>query len=270
MAGRILIAGCGDLGIRLADRLDGWQVSGLRRDPSRLPSGITPVRADLARPETLDAIAGAWDAVVMTATPDERTEQAYQAAYVAALRGLLARVRARRLVFVSSTAVYGQTDGSWVDEDSQARPAAFNGQVLLEAEALAREAGGIVVRFSGIYGPGRDWLLRRLRQGPVECRRCPPQWTNRIHADDCAGVLAHVLALADPAPVYNASDCEPAARWDVLSWLAARLHVAGPVETTGSDPAPDQGKRIANQRLLDSGYRFEYPDFRAGYQEMMA
>jgi len=269
MTGRVLLAGCGDLGIRLARRLTGWQVIGLRRDPSRLPAGIVPVQADLARPETLGAVAGAWDAVVMTATPDARTPQAYRAAYVDSLQGLLARVRARRLVFVSSTAVYGQADGAWVDEDSPAEPAAFNGRVLLEAEALAADAGGIMVRFSGIYGPGRDWLLRKLRQGPVECRRTPPEWTNRIHSEDCAGVLAHVLTLDEPARLYNASDCEPAARWDVLGWLASRMNVAGPVEANESDPAPDLGKRINNRRLLDSGFRFQYPDFRAGYEEML-
>lgn len=263
---RLLIAGCGDLGNRLSARLDDWQVHGLRRDVSRLAAGIVPVRADLSDPATLAAVAGEWDAVVYTATPGERSPQGYRQAYVSGMQALLERVRARRLIMVSSTAVFGRDDGAWVNEVSPTEPQRFNGEILLEAERIAAEAGGVVVRFSGIYGPGREYLVRTVRNGPVACRREPPIWTNRIHSEDCAAALAHVLELEQPEPLYLASDALPAPRWEVLAWLAERLGVPGPVD------APDdagRGKRIDANRLFESGFALQYPDYRAGYEELL-
>ncbi len=241
-------------------------MTGLRRNPNRISGDIIAHGADLNRPESLAGLERDWDAVVYTATPSQRNEAGYRAAYLEGLDNLLDRVAFQRLIFVSSTAVYGQDHGQWVDEDSPAEPQAFNGQVLLEAELRARRAGGIVLRFSGIYGPGRDWLLRRLRAGGVTCRREPPVWTNRIHSEDCAAALAHLLRLDGPESLYVASDCEPATRWEVLCWLAGRLGVAPPEEV---DDQNGQGKRVSAQRLCDTGFTLEYPDYRAGYGEML-
>ncbi len=267
---RLLIAGCGDIGCRLAALLppEQWQVSGMRRRVERLPEAIAPIKADLQDPNSLDAVDRAWDAVIYQATPDERTPGAYRRAYVTGLENLLARVQPERLLFVSSTSVYGQDGGQWVDEDSPTEPGRFSGRILLEAETLARAAGGIVVRFSGIYGPGRDFLLRQVRSGQASCRDQPPQWTNRIHADDCAGVLAHLLKLPAPQACYCASDNLPVARCEVLDWLADRMGQprrgsAGDGLDNGHDER--RGKRVSNQRLRASGYDFIYPDFRHGY-----
>ena len=267
---RLLIAGCGDLGIRLAQRLRGsdWAVQGLRRKIERLPPWLSSVAADLSRPDTLRALARErYEAVIYQATPGRRDPDAYRQAYVRGLANLLAVIKTDRFIFVSSTAVYGQDAGEWVDEDSATDPTAFNGRVLLEAEALARAVGGVVVRFSGIYGPGREALLSRLRSGQSTCREAPPQWTNRIHADDCAGVLAHLLALPEPAPVYCATDCEPATRCDVLDWLANRLALPNPPRDASL--ANGQGKRVDNRLLKASGYDFLFPDFRSGYGAML-
>lgn len=265
---RLLIAGCGDLGIRLARRLDSehWSVHGLRRSPQQLPAGIQAIGADLLDRSSLATAAGSWDAIIYQATPAERTEQAYHAAYVQGLSNLLGQSRAERLIFVSSTAVYGQDAGEWVDEDAATAPGAFSGRILLEAEQVARQHGGLSVRFSGIYGPGRDYLIRSLRSGRARCRPDPPQWTNRIHSEDCAGVLAHLLTAASPASVYCASDNRPAPRCEVLDWLADQLDLPAPAR----DAAPSgQGKRVGNQRLLASGFRFQYPDYTTGYREYL-
>lgn len=265
---RLLIAGCGDLGIRLAGRLDpaGWEVTGLRRQVQQLPVTIRPLAADLLDPGSLTPASGHWDAVIYQATPGERSADAYRQAYVEGLANLLGQVRHDRLIFVSSTAVYGQDDGSWVDEDSVTEPAVFNGRVLLEAEDLARRADGIVLRFSGIYGPGREYLLERVRSGQADCRETPPQWTNRIHADDCAGVLAHLLEMNRPEPVYCASDSAPAPRCRVLDWLAEQLD--RPLPARHEEPG-GQGRRVSNRRLLASGYHFLYPDFKRGYGALL-
>lgn len=270
-ARRLLIAGCGDLGQRLAHRLpaDQWQVTGLRRRPEKLPAGIDGLAADLADPASLAPLASRhFDAVVYQATPAAREPEAYRQTYVQGLANLLDRVQPARLLFVSSTAVYGQQDGEWVDEQSPTRPDAFNGQILLEAESLAHQFGGVAVRFSGIYGPGRERLINGVRQGRLRCRPQPPEWTNRIHAEDCAGVLAHLLALPDPEPIYCASDNQPASRCEVLDWLADRLAVARP-ERDPVQSGAGQGKRVDNRRLRASGYHFEYPDFRRGYGALL-
>lgn len=265
---RLLIAGCGDLGVRLARRLhaEAWTVHGLRRHPERLPAAIRPVRADLLQPASLQPAARHWDAIVYQATPDERTPEAYRAAYVEGLENLLGQCSCDRLIFVSSTAVYGQDAGEWVDEHAPTEPSGFSGRTLLDAEALAAGRGGLSVRFSGIYGPGRDYLIRSLKAGRARCRREPPQWTNRIHAEDCAAVLAHLLELKAPASVYCASDNRPAPRCEVLGWLADQLGLAAPAS---DDSAGGQGKRVSNQRLLASGFSFQYPDYLTGYRELL-
>ncbi len=266
---RLLIAGCGDLGQRLAARLapDQWQVTGLRRSPETLPAGILPLAADLTRPDTLQALPESVDALIYQATPAERTPAAYRAIYIEGLANLLARTRADRLIVVSSTAVYGQDDGQWVDEDSPAEPTAFNGHVLLEAEDLARNAGGQVVRFSGIYGPGRDFLLRQLKSGRASCRPAPPQWTNRIHADDAAAVLSHLLQRPAESDLYCASDLHPTPRCEVLDWLADAMGCPR-ASRRHDDPAAGDGKRVSCRRLLATGFAFTYPDYRAGYSEL--
>lgn len=270
---RLLIAGCGDLGMRLARRLDPrhWCVHGLRRDPSVLPDTIEPLPGDLTDPASLSAALGHWDAVIYQATPGARDEQAYRVTYIEGLRNLLEQISCDRLIFVSSTAVYGQDFGEFVDETSPTGPKAFNGRILLEAEALAAgiEARSIVVRFAGIYGPGRDYLISQLRAGRAECRPEPPQWTNRIHADDCAGVLAHLLEATDPAALYCGVDDRPASRCEVLDWLAGQLGVAGPERLDTDDARSGQGKRVSNDRLKASGYTFIYPDYVHGYGALL-
>jgi len=268
---RLLIAGCGDLGLRLARVLDRsrWSVTGLRRNPEALDGSVDAIGADLDQPASLEPVAGYWDAAVYQATPSERSPEGYRKAYVDGLRNLLSVIEPVRLIFVSSTSVYAQDEGEIVDEESATEPERYNGRVLLEAEELARSisATSIRVRFSGIYGPGRGFLLRQVRAGQALCRETPPQWTNRIHADDCAGVLAHVLELDRPAGLYCASDSLPSPRCEVLDWLARRIGSA-PVrrDTQASD---GQGKRVCNRRLLASGYAFQYPDFKTGYGAML-
>lgn len=279
MTGPVLIAGCGDLGTGLGERLasDGAAVLGLRRNPEGLPGGIEPVAADLRSAETL---AGALDplpapdTVVIAVTADERDAEAYRATYLRGtvnLQRCLAEQGAspRRTVFVSSTAVYGQRDGSWVDEDSPTNPRSGTGTVIRETEqrVLAGPGRGVVVRFGGIYGPGRTRLLDRVRAGEASYPEIP-QYTNRIHRDDCVGVLHHLLGLSQPEEVYAAVDHDPADRGTVLRWLAERLDAPSPRRTRGTGRR-GRNKRVANGRLVGSGYEFRYPTFREGYQSLI-
>ena len=111
----------------------------------------------------------------------------------------------QRVLLVSSSAVYGEHGGDWVDESTTPAPPGFNGQVLLEAEQLlaAQPITSIALRLAGLYGPGRLQLLERLRTGEVRVPRALPHWANRIHIDDAAAAIVHLLELADPLPGFQ-------------------------------------------------------------------
>src|SRR5262245_5856857 len=168
---RVLIAGCGDVGTALGLLLaaDGHEVFGLRRRPEHLPEPIRPLRADLADPDTLRIVPPQIDLVAYTAAADTSDDDAYRRAYVEGVANLLGALAGshtpvRRLLYTSSTAVYGQADGGWVDETSPTVPRTFSGRRVLKGErlVLASRVPAIVLRLAGIYGPGRTRLIERV------------------------------------------------------------------------------------------------------------
>lgn len=271
MNDKVLIAGCGDVGNALATRLlaEGCEVWGIRRRVEALAAGVRPWRIDLLDPTGFGSPPSAFDHVFYTASADRRDEEHYRSIYVHALRDLLDALRAagcplRRVFFTSSTAVYGQSRGEWVDESSPTKPAAFNGRVLLEAESIIERAPetGINVRLSGIYGPGRTRLVRKVWQREA---KATGSWTNRIHVEDCAGALHHLMRLEEPAGLYLGSDDEPATTAEVVRWLSRELGVEEPP----SESLEHSGKRCRNARLRETGYRCQYPSFRDGYRDIV-
>ncbi len=274
---RALIAGCGYVGSMLAQQLvaDGAQVFGLARRPAGLPAGVEPLAADLGDPASLGVLPESLELVFYAASAGARDPAAYERAYVLGVSNLLERLAShqtpRRFFLVSSTGVYGQHHGEWVDEESPTTPVRFTGHALLKGERLALEAPfpTTVVRFGGIYGPGRTSLVDRVRAGQARWR--PDHYTNRIHRDDCAGALHHLASLEAPAQLYLGVDDEPTLERDVQLWLAERLGsesppVAGPRDGTRAGPG---SKRCSNARLRAVGYRFRYPSFRQGYEELL-
>ena len=186
----VLIAGCGDVGGELARRLlaDGHEVYGLRRRAHLLPAGIRPIWGDVRDPDSLRGVPGGLDVLCYTAAADGRSAAAYRAAYVDGVRNVLRAVAhtsaLRRVLYTSSTRVYPQSGGEWVDEDSSTSDRDLHARLLLEGESAARDtaAPAVVVRFAGIYGPGRTRLIDRMRAGEP----CSEAYTNRIHRNDCA------------------------------------------------------------------------------------
>ena len=271
--GAVLVAGCGYVGTAFAERLwgAGRRVYGLTRSGRAMPAGVLPVRADLGSIAALRAaIPSDVTCVAFTAAADGRSAEGYRAVYVDGLANLLDVVSGRavaRALFTSSTAVYGQDDGSWVDEASPAEPARETGAILLEAERVLGSApmATASLRLSGIYGPGRTWLVRRVaaREAHVAPPGAPPVYGNRIHRDDCAGALAHLFALDALAPVYVGVDDDPAPLSDVHAFVAARLGVTlaeGPVgEARGGN------KRCRATALRAAGWRPSVPSYRDGY-----
>jgi len=277
----VLIAGCGYVGTVLGTRLtlEGHDVWGLRRHTDALPSSIRPFVADLTVPETLEALPPGLDVVFYTASADASDDDSYRAAYVEGLRNLLhaldnQRQPLRRVLFTSSTGVYAQSSGAWVDETSPTEPAEFSGIRVLEGERLLMENPfpATVLRLGGIYGPGRTRLIDRVRRGLAVCTDGPPLYANRIHRDDCAGALQHLMNVDQPDQIYIGVDHEPAEQCEVLRWLATQLGVSPPgVEPpSGSEVRRHQSnKRCSNAKLVASGYVFRYSSFRDGYMALL-
>ena len=273
---KTLIAGCGYVGTALARQLAGRgdEVFGLRRGAGEAIPGVRWISADLLEPRSLADLPGDLDFLVYTAAADGSTEEAYRRAYVEGARNLLGALEGsnpgiRRVFFTSSTGVYGQDGGQWVDETSPTEPRRPTGRILLEAEAvfLSGPFPATILRLAGIYGPGRSRLIDQVRHGEAYRSAPPPLYTNRIHRDDCAGALAHLLASPAPESVYIGVDHEPVLKREVQGWVAERLALPElPPPAPGAEPT---GKRCRNDRLVGSGYELRYPGFRQGYGEML-
>ncbi|HET7783426.1 MAG TPA: SDR family oxidoreductase [Arthrobacter sp.] len=277
----ILLAGCGDLGTEAGLRFHalGHRVVGWRRSPAKLPAAIEGVAADLSAPG-LPRVPADTTAVVIAVAADSPTEEAYRAAYVDGLTHVLDAlerdgVRPQRVLFVSSTAVYGDAGGGWVDENTPPRPGGFSGRVLLEAEQLLQAAfsgtatTATSLRLGGIYGPGRTRLIDQVRGGtavvPEDAR-----YTNRIHRDDAAAAIVHLATVPpEPAPVYVGVDNDPADLGTVLRFLAAELGLAEP-PVGDAGPARGGNKRCRNDLLRSTGFEFAFPSFREGYRDILA
>jgi len=273
----VLIAGCGDLGTEAGLRFAalGHRVVGLRRSAYLLPDAIEGQSLDLRT--TIPTVPIDTDIVVIALTAGERTAEAYRATYLDGLSHVLDGIDAagaspRRVLLVSSTAVYDVTDGSQVDESTPATAGSPTAAVLCEAEALLRRRvpSAVILRLGGIYGPGRERLINQVRDGSASV---PPTslFTNRIHRDDAAAALVHLATRArEPAPVYLGVDNEPAQLGDVLAFLAAEMDAAPP--TTGEHTGREGGgdKRCSNELLRASGFIFTYPSYREGYRALLA
>jgi len=272
---RVLLAGCGDLGLRVAQRLRarGDEVWALRRQPPVSDdSGMHWLRGDLTQPKTLRGLPAGITQLVYLPTPDRRDATAYRATFVDGLHHLLDALghdNLRRVLLVSSSAVYGEHGGDWVDENTPPAPPGFNGALLLEAEQmLASQAStSIVLRLAGLYGPGRMQLLERLRTGQVAVPRTHPHWANRIHVDDAAAAVVHLLQLTDPLPLYLGVDSTPLPLDVLYDHLAGLIGAAQAVD--GPAPAGIGSKRLSNARLRDSGFVPQWPDARAGYAALL-
>jgi nucleoside-diphosphate-sugar epimerase len=271
-----MIAGCGDVGIRLGLQLSraGWTVYGLRRQAASLPVPILPVRGDLASSEVPRGWPnGKLDYLVYAASASQHDEPGYQQAYVDGLRNALGWLeqrgqRPQRVFFVSSTGVYAQNGGEWIDETSATEPTGYTGQVMLEAEQLALECGfpATRVRMAGLYDPVRPWMQNQVRSG-LRVERDPPQYSNRIHRDDAAALLACLLqtdlnggALED---CYLGVDDDPAPLHEVVDWLRERLGVTQWAEQAMTRRAGS--KRCSNARARALGWVPQYPSYRNGY-----
>ena len=185
-----------------------------------------------------------------------RDAEAYKITYVRTLENLIAVLRPGFVVFTGSTSVNPQKDGSLVDETSPTGGSP-TGDVLLEAEKIALEAGGAVVRLGGIYGPGRSRFIDSARSGEMPMFGDLGACINFIHRDDAASALFHVGSHQLPG-IFNAIDNTPARRDD----LAAAIREGTPVPE--SPALPCSGKRVSNTKLRSTGWSPRFPSILEG------
>ncbi len=277
---KILIAGCGKIGIRLGCKLAqaGHDVWGARRDISQIPHHIKPLAIDFLAPQTFYAIPEAFDYVYIILTPDKFDDNSYKCSYVNTTRNLLAHFEVKNekpahIFFTSSTSVYAQINAEWVDENSETAPTGFTGKRILEAEQLIKRSSisGTCVRFAGIYGGERTRLIDRIRNGFSNCGSFV-NYRNLIHEDDVIGIFQHLLTVSKKEHVYLGVDHEPVRECDLLNWLSVKLEVSINRSMPAETPYRKRNisnKRCVNKKIIESGYDFLFPTYKEGYRTVM-
>jgi nucleoside-diphosphate-sugar epimerase len=273
---KVLIVGCGDLGGTVATQLSamGNEVIGVRRNDIAI-RGVEIIQADITQPASLSSLKQIQPRILIyCVAANGQTDEQYKAHYVDGLRNILAtqseNVNLKHVFFVSSTRVYGQKTDALLDESTSAIATDFGGDRLLEAEGLLNNltCNSTVLRLSGIYGAGRLRMIN-LAKDPLNW---PVQngWTNRIHKDDAAAFIVFLVkqALANKSTqaCFIVTDSIPSSQYEVLTWIANQLQVNVDVKT----PVIEGGKRLSNQAMLSTGFKLQYPDFKAGYQALLA
>ena len=281
----LLIAGYGDLGKTLAQRCThtaGWDnmpIYALKRHPfSQDANGrVRWIKADLTDQGDLEQITALSDPishVVYCAAPNERSQQAYRDTYLTGLQNVVNALKAReqadlpQLLFVSSTAVYDADVTGIVNERSPTLPKSFNGQVLLEAENWLQSnwSEPLVLRLSGIYGPDKQSLLTSIKEGRASMPASRDYWANRIHIEDAAGSILHLLTNRFSG-VFIGTDSHPMPLHDLYTALADMLNAPKPSE---APPSAMMGKkRLSNQKLLATGFELRWPDCLQGYRAII-
>jgi nucleoside-diphosphate-sugar epimerase len=272
----VLIVGCGYIGLPLARRFsaNGWQVVGLtgsKESAARLSPESFPVIGldvttglDRLRPR-------AFEVVVHCASSGRRGTHVYEALFLRATRNLISSLAVNHFIFVSSSSVYAQIDGSWVDENSQAEPLRETGLILRATEEIVLEQKGTVARLAGIYGPDRCVPLRKLLDQTAIIEGEGERLMNLIHRDDAVSAL-FLLTEKNLRGTYNVSDDEPVSQLDwfrhVCDQLDRPLPPFGPRDTTRKRGWTS--KRVSNQKLRQAGWTPRFETFREGLGPLLS
>jgi nucleoside-diphosphate-sugar epimerase len=288
---KCLIVGCGYIGLSLGKELVqlGHEVFGLRRTATAADAlkaaGLRPLLADVTQPETLAKLPCEFDWVVNCVASQGGDAAEYRRIYLRGTRHLMKWLSAKspqKFVYTSSTSVYGQTDGSWVNETSPAEPVAETAKVLLETEELLIGHSGsrgrsphqklpaVILRVAGTYGPERGHWFKQFLKNEARIEGDGSRFLNMIHRDDVVGCVIEALKNGRPGEIYNAVDDEPVSQLDFFQWLAEELGKelppSVPEDLVEIRKRGATNKRVSNRKLkVELDYRFKYPNFRSGY-----
>lgn len=278
----MFIVGCGDIGERIA-RLcaeKNTPVAGLVRSAhsaARLrAAGIDSVQADLSRPDAGENLPTAGATIVYLAPPPAEGETD------PLIRNFLAGIDAlpERLVLLSTTAVYGDCQGGWIDETHAVNPQTARGRRRWDAEQAARQWSAergvplVILRVGGIYGPGR-LPMARIEKGLPILREAESPFTNRIHQDDLARVCLAAAERGRPGEAYNVSDGQPSTMSRYFKAVAEACGLPAPPEVSREEAQRvmsagmlsylAESRRLDNQKMLaELGVELRYPDLQAG------
>ena len=280
----VFIVGCGDIGQRVAAlwRARGAEVHGLARSEEagkRLAAkGIAVVAGDLEQPASLNDLPTAGRIVYYFAPPpvtgdsDPLMKNFLQVIADSALP--------KTIVLISTTAVYGDCHGEWIDETRPVNPQTARGRRRLDAEQQlrkwceARQVGFVILRVGGIYGPGR-LPVARLRQGLPILNLEQSPYTNRIHQDDLARICVAAAERGTSGAIYNVSDGQPGTMSQYFIDVAAALQLPAPrqvdmaeakqVMSAGMLSYLQESRRLDNEKMLDDlRIELQYPNLAAG------
>lgn len=256
---RLLLIGHGYLGASIARmfRAAGWEVRSFS-----LSGGEGSLACDVADRAAVDHLPAA-DFIIHCAASGRGGAEAYQHVYVNGCRNLTEKFPSVPFLFTSSTSVYSQTDGSVVTEESPTEPDRETGRLLLEAERVTLDAGGVVARLAGIYGPGRSVILRKFLLGEAMIEEDGRRYLNQIHRDDAARAILHLSANYVRSGVFNVSDSNPLTQFECYQKLSEIFN--RPLPPSGPrDLERKRGwthKRVSNGKLVASGWLPQFPCF---------
>ena len=276
----VLIIGCGFLGEATAELFSslGNRVLGLvrsRESCDRLNGrSFDSELCDITEDASVEALHPRLHGVplaIYAVSSGGGTHEEYASLYRDGIQRIQECWKPQKIIFVSSTSVYGQNDASWVTEASPTIPDRETGRMLLEAEGIALAAGGSVARLTGIYGPGRSLLLKKFLAGEAVLEEGGHRWLNQIHRDDAAVAL---LRLSDPLllpGIFNVTDNSPSTQRQLYGWMAEFLDRPPPPEGPAAlnRKRGFNSRRISNAKLRALGWEPSYPSYRDALPQLM-
>jgi len=255
----VLVLGSGFLGAQLKKDFNAIGVS---------RSGKHGISTNLLNKADYSKLPKDPNVIVFAASPDSSSVESYEEVYIKALEQSIEYAKEiknlNKFILISSTGVYGENKGEEVDENTPTLPNRENAKVIIRAEKLLANSTipYCVIRFAGIYGPGRTRFIEKAKLGEFDLTTC--SYSNRVHVKDCARIVNH--AINSKSSLYVGVDSAPCDSRDVVLWIREQLGLENNYQLSNSNV---KGKRCLNKRLISEGFEFEYPSFREGYREMI-
>jgi nucleoside-diphosphate-sugar epimerase len=273
MPAQTLVIGCGYIGLPLAldlqkqgREVDVWVHSQTSGDALAEHHFHRVIMGNVGHAPLWEEIGSDYELAIHCASSSRGGTEAYEEVFLKGGSLMNRYLAGARRLMVSSTSVYGETDGGIVTEETMPRPATTSGKILSMAESSALESGAIVVRSSGIYGPGRGVLLEKLRRGEAIIEGDGLRWINQIHQCDLVAALLHLIEHGQSGQIYNVTDDTPVTYRDYYAWcsnfLGKPMPAYGPVNTERKRGLTN--KRVSNAKLRATGWEPRYPSFREG------